>query len=48
MKVKQKKSVDEPTEIIKISCLKCLKCFGVERRYMGIITCPYCGEYVEG
>ncbi len=31
--------------------LKCQKCkfnFGVERLFIGVITCPYCGEYIEG
>ena len=32
----------------KLKCLHCNKEFGIEREYMGIITCPYCGKYVEG
>ena len=26
----------------------CKKEFGIDREYMGVVTCPYCGEYVEG
>ena len=22
--------------------------FGIDRESMGVITCPYCGKYVEG
>lgn len=34
----------------KLKCLnaKCKKEFGIDREYMGVVTCPYCGEYVEG
>lgn len=35
-------------EIFRIACKKCKRDFGVERYFEGIITCPYCGEYVEG
>lgn len=21
--------------------------FGIDRKYIGVITCPYCGKYVE-
>ena len=33
---------------IKIPKDKCNKEFGIDREYMGVVTCPYCGEYVEG
>ena len=32
----------------KLKCYHCKKYFGIDREYMGIVTCPYCGEYVEG
>ncbi|GEM_PF-6015196 len=32
----------------KLKCPHCDYDFGIEREYMGVITCPYCGEYVEG
>lgn len=32
----------------KLKCLHCSKEFGIDREYIGIITCPYCGKYVEG
>ena len=32
----------------KLKCPHCNKAFGIDRKYIGIVTCPYCGEYVEG
>jgi transcription initiation factor IIE alpha subunit len=32
----------------KLKCPKCKFNFGVERLFIGVITCPYCGEYIEG
>ena len=32
----------------KLKCPHCNKEFSIEKGYIGIITCPYCGEYVEG
>ncbi len=32
----------------KLKCPHCNKEFGIDREYVGIITCPYCGKYVEG
>ena len=32
----------------KLKCPHCNKEFGIDREYIGIITCPYCGRYVEG
>jgi len=32
----------------KLNCPNCDKRFGIEWDYIGIVTCPYCGEYVEG
>lgn len=31
-----------------INCNSCQLVFGIIESYMGVITCPYCGEYVEG
>lgn len=31
-----------------VSCNKCNKPFMILRDYSGVVTCPYCGEYVEG
>lgn len=45
LKRKQKKKE------LKIEGIKCLICklkFGIDGDYIGIITCPYCGSYVEG
>lgn len=32
----------------KLKCPHCDKDFGIGREYIGIVTCPYCGKYVEG
>ena len=32
----------------KLKCSHCNKEFGIDREHIGIITCPYCGKYVEG
>lgn len=32
----------------KLKCPHCGKAFGIHKEYIGIVTCPYCGEYVEG
>jgi ribosomal protein L37AE/L43A len=32
----------------KLECPHCNHEFGIEREYNGVITCPYCGKYVEG
>ena len=32
----------------KLKCPHCNKEFGIDREYVGIVTCPYCGKYVEG
>lgn len=32
----------------KLKCQHCNKDFGIDREYIGIVTCPYCGKYVEG
>jgi len=31
-----------------LECPHCEHSFKIENDYMGVITCPYCGEYVEG
>ncbi len=45
---KQVKSKKENFKTENIECLKCKQKFGVDVDYIGVITCPYCGEYVEG
>ncbi|MDQ1265730.1 MAG: hypothetical protein QG635_881 [Bacteroidota bacterium] len=32
----------------KLLCPSCDFYFGIVEDYIGVITCPYCGEYVEG
>jgi len=32
----------------KLKCPHCKKELGIDKNYIGIITCPYCGKYVEG
>lgn len=32
----------------KLKCPHCDKEFGIDKEYIGIVTCPYCGKYVEG
>jgi len=32
----------------RLKCEKCKKEFKIEIGYMGVITCPYCSEYIEG
>lgn len=49
--IKELKKSDEEDFYFVGAKLKCPHCnheFGIEREYMGVITCPYCGEYVEG
>jgi transcription initiation factor IIE alpha subunit len=31
-----------------LKCKKCKTHFGIESECICVITCPYCGEYVEG
>jgi|GEM_PF-2250683 len=31
----------------KMRCVKCKMRFGLDREYVGVVTCPYCGELVE-
>jgi len=40
------KSKNNP--LARVRCYECDHDFGLELDYMGIITCPYCGKYVEG
>ncbi len=42
---KNKKTIQK---IENIKCLDCKRKFGIDIEYIGIITCPYCGKYVEG
>jgi PHP family Zn ribbon phosphoesterase len=35
-------------DMSRLRCLRCRKSFGIENDYMGVITCPYCGEHIEG
>jgi len=32
----------------KLVCQDCEKAFGIDKEYIGIVTCPYCGKYIEG
>lgn len=32
----------------RLKCKKCKKEFKIENDYMGVVTCPYCSEYIEG
>ncbi|MBU1423124.1 MAG: hydrogenase maturation nickel metallochaperone HypA [Bacteroidetes bacterium] len=32
----------------KLKCPHCNKEFGIDKEFIGIVTCPYCGKYVEG
>jgi transcription initiation factor IIE alpha subunit len=32
----------------KLKCPHCKKKFGIDKNYLGVITCPYCGKYIEG
>jgi ribosomal protein S27E len=32
----------------KLKCPHCKNEFGIDKNYIGVITCPYCGKYVEG
>jgi len=31
----------------KLKCIKCKMTFGLDSDYIGVVTCPYCGELVE-
>lgn len=44
----QQKLNKKGSETVSIECKECRLTFGVDSEYIGIITCPYCGEYVEG
>lgn len=35
-------------QISEIICHNCEIPFSIDKDYIGIVTCPYCGEYVEG
>lgn len=35
-------------KLVKLKCKACKYVFGIDEQYMGVITCPYCAEYVEG
>ncbi len=50
MKTKKQTKNKKEVEVAIISCLnkECKGKFGVDVDYIGIVTCPYCGEYVEG
>lgn len=46
-----KNQIKNKKEISKMEDIKYKKCklkFGIDIGYIGIVTCPYCGEYVEG
>ena len=39
----------KPEDVITmLECPKCKERFGVQESWVGVITCPYCSEYVEG
>lgn len=40
--------MEKELEFSVLECKKCGEKFQVNNDFMGIITCPYCGEYVEG
>lgn len=46
--VSKKQIKKEVLETENVKCQKCNQKFGVDINYLGIITCPYCGGYVEG
>jgi len=49
--IKKLKIMDEEDFYFVGAKLKCPHCnheFGIEREYIGVITCTYCGKYVEG
>lgn len=46
--IKDSVNSDNEIKIAKIKCNCCLNIFGIVDDYLGIITCPYCNEYVEG
>ena len=49
--LKELKSMDEEDFYfvgIKLKCPHCNYEFGIEREYIGVITCPYCGKCVGG
>ena len=49
MKQKKKKiKIKKEEKFDSISCKKCEDEFGLNKEYIGVVTCPYCGEYVEG
>ena len=32
----------------KLNCPHCERAFGIDKEYMGVVICPYCGKYIEG
>ena len=49
--IKELKKLDKEKFYFVSTKLKCPhwgKYFGIEKEYIRVITCPYCGEYVEG
>lgn len=43
-----KRTKNKKVKIETIKCPHCGRKFGVDKDYIGIITCPYCGNYIEG
>lgn len=35
-------------ELVPIICPGCGKTFGIDRQIEGVVTCPYCSNFVEG
>lgn len=42
------KENEQQVELIPIVCPGCNKMFGIDRQIGGVVTCPYCSNFVEG
>lgn len=43
-----KQLVKNNNALTTLSCKSCKHSFKVESNYSGIVTCPYCSDYVDG
>lgn len=50
-KIEESKELSKTAQDKKFSLLNCSGCneeFKVDNEFVGVITCPYCGTYIEG
>lgn len=45
---KTKLNSNKKGNLASVKCKKCRKEFAINKNFIGVITCPYCGNHVEG